>query len=244
MINDWCNAYWLLIDVQCFGFGLMLCEMVFDWFICWVLDKSGSSIEVLCGTHLMNHIVLPRLTQPHVLLQVGFFKSCVIHSFNTHLSPSSHSAHRPWTATSFFKNSSLTLMSFCTKGLPGVAESTVFIAKEILLPVGKGARQCGWGLMDKGSFPAVTDCLQGIPFSLRAILKLQNLGFQLLHLNLTKKSFQGGCSESEDGSQPHLFTESFHFPLGRFFRFLRYRPEDCRQEFHLSHRIEEEFLVG
>ena len=79
--------------------------------------------------------------------------------------------------------------------------------------------------MDRGSFPAVTDCLQGIPFSLRAILKLQNLGFQFSHLNLTKKCFQGGFSESEDGSQPRLFTESFHFFLDRFFRFLRCRPE-------------------
>ena len=62
------------------------------------------------------------------------------------------------------------------------------------------------GVMDKGSSLAVTDCLQGIPFSLRAILKLQNLGFKYSYLNLTKKCFQGGFSESEDGSQPHLFT--------------------------------------
>ena len=100
------------------------------------------------------------------------------------------------------------------------------------------------GLMDKGSYLAVTDCLQGIPFSLRAILKLQNLGFQFSHQNHTKKSFLSGFSESEDGSQPHLFTESFHFFLGRFFRFLRCRPENRWQELHLSHRIEEEFLVG
>ena len=61
----------------------------------------------------------------------------------------------------------------------------------------------------------------------RVCPELQNLLFQFSHLNLTKKSFQGGFSESEDGSQPHLFTESFHFFLGRFFGFLRCRPENC-----------------
>ena len=135
-------------------------------------------------------------------------------------------------------------MSFCTKGLPRVAGSTVFYSEGNLSHGEKVLNRADEGVMDKGSSLAVTDCLQGIPFSLRAILKLQNLGFQFSHLNLTKKCFQGGFSEPEDGSQPHLFTESFHFFLGRFFRFLRCRPENCRQEFHVSHGIEEESLVG
>ena len=192
----------------------------------------------------MNRILLPLLIQPHVLLQVGFFKSCLILSFNTHLSPSSHSAHRPWTATSFFKNSSLTLMSFCTKGLPGVAESTVIRSVVNSSSCWEGACQGGWGVMDRGSFLAHTNRLWRSCFFRRAFPKLQNLGFQFSRQNHTKKSFQGGFSESKDGSQPHLFTESFHFLLVRFFRFLRCRPKNCRQEFHLSYRIEEESLVG
>ena len=142
----------------------------------------------------MNRILLLLLTQPHVLLQVGFFKSCVIHSFNAHLSSPFHSPYRPC----------LELQHPLLKAHP--------------TPSCHSAR--------------------------RACPELQNLMFQFSHLNLIKKSFLGWFSESEDGSQPHLFTESFHFFLGRFFRFLRCRPENCRQKFHFSHRIEEESLVG
>ena len=89
-------------------------------------------------------------------------------------------------------------MSFRTKGLPGVAESTVFYSEGNLSHGEKVPARADEGVRDKDSFPAVTDCLQGIPFSLRAILKLQNLGFQFSHQNHTKKSFQGEFLESED----------------------------------------------
>ena len=69
-------------------------------------------------------------------------------------------------------------MSFCTKGLPGVAESTVFNSEGNSSPWEKFPVRADEGVRDKGSSLAVTDCLQGIPFSMRAILKLQNLGFQ------------------------------------------------------------------
>ena len=42
--------------------------------------------------------------------------------------------------------SQLTYMSFCTQGLPGVAESTVSISEGKPSPWGEGARQGGWGV--------------------------------------------------------------------------------------------------
>ena len=127
----------------------------------------------------MNLILLPLLTQPHVLLQVGFFKSCVIHSFNTHLTPSSHSAHWPWTATSIVKGSSLTLVSFWTKGLLGVAESTVFNNEGNPSSCRECVRQGGWGVMDKRSSPALNHDLLRTFLSRRTFPDLQNLLFQL-----------------------------------------------------------------
>ena len=46
----------------------------------------------------------------------------------------------------FVPISRLTLMSFCTQGLPGVAESTVSISEGKLSPSGKDTRQTdeGW----------------------------------------------------------------------------------------------------
>ena len=42
--------------------------------------------------------------------------------------------------------SHLTLMSFCTQGLPGVAESTISISEGKPSHQGEGARQGGWGV--------------------------------------------------------------------------------------------------
>ena len=43
----------------------------------------------------------------------------------------------------------LTPMSFCTQGLPGVAESTASWMKRKPSPQGKGARYGGWGVMER-----------------------------------------------------------------------------------------------
>ena len=83
MINDWYNAYWLLIDVQCFAFGLMLCEIVFDWFICWVLDKSGFSNVVLRSTHKKNRILLSLSPHPRVILHAGLAWRCRIYCYKS-----------------------------------------------------------------------------------------------------------------------------------------------------------------
>ena len=97
-----------------------------EWPVEWSAGKSERfnfewpTIEVSCALGMECWVKLFEM--------VRFFKSCVIHSFKTHLPPSSHSANRPWTATSFLKQI-LTLMSFCTKGMPGVAESTVFYSE-------------------------------------------------------------------------------------------------------------------
>ena len=64
----------------CIGCWLMPPALIFDWFISWVLNRSGSIHAVYSG----------------IFLWTGFF-------FHSHP----------------------TLMSFCTKGLTGVAESTV-----------------------------------------------------------------------------------------------------------------------
>ena len=89
----WCRAHWLLmlctlilmlfavVAVTAFIVcWLMPPALIFDWFISWVLNRSGSIHAVYSG----------------IFLWTGFF-------FHSHP----------------------TLMSFCTKGLTGVSESTV-----------------------------------------------------------------------------------------------------------------------
>ena len=52
------------------------------------------------------------------------------------------------------------LMSFCTKGLPGVAESTAALCEEQPSPWGEGARQGGWGVGESalpGPSPTICD---------------------------------------------------------------------------------------
>ena len=129
-----CSLYWSVIDAGYSSFGLnhLLSigqKRIFDW----------SSLR-----HPLNEpYSSPNLHSTPCPSAGWIFKSCVIHSFKTHLSPSSHSAHRPWTATSFFKNSSLTLCHSARRACPELQNLLFFVAKEILLPV----RVCPSGRM-------------------------------------------------------------------------------------------------
>ena len=59
----------------------------------------------------------------------------------------------------FVPISHLTLMSFCTQGLPGVAESTVSKSEGKPSPWGEGARQGGWGVGESAlPWPSPTVC--------------------------------------------------------------------------------------
>ena len=129
----------------------------------------------------------------------------------------------------------------CCCGMEGFQKKRAQVIPRVsgrVLEIGIGS-----GLnFDFYDFEKVTEVVGVDPaVSLVAIAKSRA---SILHQNHTKKSFRGRVSESKDGSQPHLFTESFHFFLGRFIWFLRCRPENCRQEFHVPHGIEEESLVG
>ena len=62
----------------------------------------------------------------------------------------------------------LTLMSFCTKGLPGVAESTASKSEMKPSPWREGARKGDWGVMKKGFSPNLTQRLRKSPLSLRS----------------------------------------------------------------------------
>ena len=61
----------------------------------------------------------------------------------------------------------LALISFCTKGLPGVAESTVSKSEGKPSPWGEGARKGGWGILKRGSSPNLNQRLRRTPLSRR-----------------------------------------------------------------------------
>ena len=54
---EWRFSYWLLIDV-CNGFGLMLCKLVFNWFMSLIKNKVSSFLKFVAA-HFMNWILLP-----------------------------------------------------------------------------------------------------------------------------------------------------------------------------------------
>ena len=75
---EWSFSYWFLID-ECFGFGLMICKLVFNWFMSLIKNKVSSFlkfeaahfIEPDSSSNLSNH--------PPVILHVGLAQSCRIH---------------------------------------------------------------------------------------------------------------------------------------------------------------------
>ena len=78
----------------CTDLGFMLSIVALGWFMCWASIKSVFMWTSLRHT-FMNRILIGLLNHPRVFLQAGFLQSCLLHSFNAHLSPLSHSAHRP-----------------------------------------------------------------------------------------------------------------------------------------------------
>ena len=90
--------------------------------------------------------------------------------FPLSLHPPCHSAKRACLEQQhpLFQCSPLTPVSFCTEGLPGVAESTVFISEGKPSPWGEGARQGGLGGAKKGSSTTLTHRLRRSPLSRRA----------------------------------------------------------------------------
>ena len=77
---EWSFSYWFLID-ECFGFGLMLCKFVFNWFMSLIRNK-GSSLWAVCSFILSWNGLLPHSPHPHVILHAGLARSCRIHCFN------------------------------------------------------------------------------------------------------------------------------------------------------------------
>ena len=49
--KEWCYVDWYWVDAVCIGFGLMLCRLVFDWFMSLIKNK-GSSFFTVCRSTL------------------------------------------------------------------------------------------------------------------------------------------------------------------------------------------------
>ena len=137
LILVWCSEFWLWNDAVYSGFGLI-----------HVLSIKQVRILVCSSSRhtLMNSILFPLL--PH---------------------PPCHSAKRACLELQHprFQCSPLTPVSFCTEGLPGVAESTVFISEGKPFPWGEFVRQGGWGMAKKGSSTTLTHRLWRSPLSRR-----------------------------------------------------------------------------
>ena len=57
LVLEWSFSYRLLIDVG-IGFGLMLCKLVFNWFMFLIKNKVSSFLKFVAA-HFMNWILLP-----------------------------------------------------------------------------------------------------------------------------------------------------------------------------------------
>ena len=75
-----------------------------------------------------------------------FYDSCIWNRINAvHFMPSVLFVAVQLKSCFLLPSCHLTLMSFCTEGLPGVAESTFSKSKGKLSPGGEGGLQSGWG---------------------------------------------------------------------------------------------------
>ena len=75
-----CCSYWLLIDV-CIGFGLMLCKLVFNWFMSFRKNKVSSFLKFVAAHFIELDSSSNLSTHPPVILHAGLARSCRIHCF-------------------------------------------------------------------------------------------------------------------------------------------------------------------
>ena len=78
---EWRFSYWLLIDV-CNGFGLMLCKLVFNWFMSLIKNKVSSFLKFEAAHFIELDSSSYISTHPPVILHEGLARSCRIHCIN------------------------------------------------------------------------------------------------------------------------------------------------------------------
>jgi len=137
---------------------MMLFLLVLDWCVYWFwIDAVYSGFGLIHVLSIKQERIFMCSSSRHTLM------NRILLLLSRH--PPCHSAKRVCLELQhpLFQCSPLTPVSFCTEGLPGVAESTVFSSEGKPSSWGESVRQGGWGVAKKGSSTTLTHRLRRSP---------------------------------------------------------------------------------